>query len=137
MSSDRPQLSVEELYSAALSLDVEQRAQYVISNCADVAMRENLLRRLSDATRAETATGPAGRRAPPAVSVGTRLGHYRIQGALGSGGMGYVYEAVDENLNRTVALKVLPVGRYDESSRMRFRREAEAASALNHPNIVT
>src|SRR4051794_307553 len=92
---------------------------------------------LSDATKTETSTGQVRKHLPPAVSVGTRLGHYRIQGALGSGGMGYVYEAMDENLNRAVALKVLPAGRHDESSRMRFRREAEAASALNHPDIVT
>jgi Tol biopolymer transport system component len=71
------------------------------------------------------------------LSVGKRLGRYRIQRALGSGGMGYVYEAMDEDLNRVVAVKVLPVGRYDETSRKRFRWEAEAASALNHPNIVT
>jgi eukaryotic-like serine/threonine-protein kinase len=129
-------LSLEELYSAAMSLKAEERAQYVLSHCDDPAVREELLRRVSETTRTVTGAG-APRRSPPAISAGARLGHYRIQRALGSGGMGYVYEAIDEDLNRPVAVKVLPLGRYDEPSRTRFRREAEAASALNHPNIVT
>ena len=139
MPSDGPVLSIEELYLAALSLSVERREAYLASHCGDAAMREEVLRRLSEVT--QTVAAGAGnakrRREPPSIVVGKRLGRYRIQRALGSGGMGYVYEAMDEDLNRVVAVKVLPVGRYDETSRKRFRWEAEAASALNHPNIVT
>jgi len=66
------------------------------------------------------------------------LGHYRIVEKLGSGGMGEVYRAYDEHLERDVALKVLPSGTLtDESARKRFRQEALTLSKLNHPNIAT
>src|ERR1035438_10142567 len=72
------------------------------------------------------------------MNPGRRLGHYEIQAQLGSGGMGTVYRALDTRLNRTVALKVLSPGRFEGTSgRGRLMREAQAASALNHPNIVT
>jgi serine/threonine protein kinase len=137
MSSDGPRLSIEELYAGALSLSKDQRAEYLARNCADDAVRQDLVRRLSDETQTVVQGKEGSYRLPPSISLGARLGHYRIQRALGAGGMGFVYEAIDENLNRTVAIKVLPLGRYDEASRIRFRREAEAISALNHPNIVT
>lgn len=70
--------------------------------------------------------------------VGTTLGHYRIEEALGQGGMGVVYKARDLRLARFVAIKVLPPDAMaDASRRRRFVQEAQAASALNHPNIVT
>ena len=69
---------------------------------------------------------------------GEMLAHYRIQTALGSGGMGEVYLAEDTKLNRKVALKILPPHFTINPDRVRrFEREARAASALNHPNIVT
>ena len=71
------------------------------------------------------------------LAPGSILGHCRIQQPLGAGGMGRVYEAADEKLHRTVAIKVLPPGDADEDMRRRFIREAQAASALNHPNIIT
>ena len=70
--------------------------------------------------------------------TGQSLGHYRIVEKIGSGGMGVVYRAQDQHLDREVAIKVLPAGTLsDDSSRKRFRMEALALSKLNHPNIAT
>src|SRR5262245_28812868 len=68
---------------------------------------------------------------------GLVLGRYRILRKLGEGGMGVVYEAEDLRLPRRVAIKVLGDHAASADARARFRREARAASALNHPNIVT
>jgi serine/threonine protein kinase len=75
--------------------------------------------------------------APPASTAPERLGDYRILRELGRGGMGIVYEAVQESLGRRVALKVLPAhARLDARRRLRFGREAAAAARLHHTNIV-
>src|SRR5579862_4353770 len=70
--------------------------------------------------------------------VGQCLGHYLILEQVGAGGMGMVFRASDQQLERDVAVKVLPPGMLaDESARKRFRREALALARLNHPNIGT
>lgn len=66
-----------------------------------------------------------------------RLGHYEISQKIGSGAMGQVYRARDTRLGREVAIKLLPFAVHDPMSLDRFRREAKALAALNHPNIVT
>ena len=72
------------------------------------------------------------------LAPGARVAQYRIEGNLGAGGMGEVFAAFDERLERRVALKFLPAEReLDLVARGRMLREARAASALKHPGIVT
>lgn len=85
-----------------------------------------------------TTEGPSQSFPEPERLIGRRLGRYRIVERIGEGGMGVVYRARDEHLGRDVAVKILPEGTLaDEAARKRFRKEAEALSKLNHPNIQT
>jgi serine/threonine protein kinase len=72
-----------------------------------------------------------------AVPNGTVIGVYRVDGVLGQGGMGIVYRAMDTKLRRPVAIKFLSAALGDPQARRRFQQEAETASSLNHPHIVT
>ena len=70
--------------------------------------------------------------------IGEKFGYYKIHSAIGAGGMGEIYRARDTRLRRDVAIKILPASlMQDDSAIERFMREAHAASALNHPNILT
>ena len=87
-------------------------------------------------------TGTAPPAPPPSIpasalagEIPSRIGHYAITSKLGQGGMGIVYAARDERLQRTVALKTMSTPRGDDVSRQRFWREARAAASVNHPNI--
>src|SRR5438309_6577845 len=72
------------------------------------------------------------------LAIGTKLGRYEIRAKIGEGGMGEVYLAEDTQLHRKVALKILPADLASNKDRMRrFEQEAQAAAALNHPNIAT
>ena len=71
-----------------------------------------------------------------ALEVGSRLGHYNVTALIGEGGMGQVYQATDTNLDRQVAIKVLPDAFSSDPDRLaRFEREAKVLASLNHPNI--
>src|SRR5262245_19836442 len=71
------------------------------------------------------------------LSIESRLGPYKVQSLIGVGAGGEVYRARDTRLNRDVAIKIIPAGNADGLRRRRFEIEARAASALNHPNILT
>src|SRR5450432_3248221 len=74
----------------------------------------------------------------PGLAIGSKFSHYEIVSFLGAGGMGEVYEAWDQTLERNVAVKVLPASQAgNEDALRRFAREAKAASSLSHPGIVT
>src|ERR1700688_2103773 len=119
----------QELVALARGLDPAARKRFLDENCGDEATRVEVERLLTSQTKTISIAA--------ALAPGSVLGHYQIQQSLGAGGMGVVYEAVDQKLHRTVAIKVLPPGLIDEDSRIRFMREAQLASGLNHPNIVT
>src|SRR5262245_26105832 len=71
------------------------------------------------------------------LSAGAKLGPYEIQSAIGAGGMGEVYRAIDMNLGRQVAIKVLPDAFAQDPERVaRFEREAKTLASLSHPNIA-
>jgi pimeloyl-ACP methyl ester carboxylesterase len=92
----------------------------------------------TDASKHERASDRAKGSSPTKFSQNSVLGRYRILSQLGAGGMGEVFLAVDTKLDRKVALKILPANVADDRDRMnRFVQEAKAASALNHPNIIT
>ena len=72
------------------------------------------------------------------LTTGTKIGRYEIRSKIGEGGMGEVYLATDTELDRTVAVKILPERPASDQQRLqRFVQEAKAASALNHPHILT
>ena len=71
------------------------------------------------------------------LEPGTRLGHYDVTALIGEGGMGQVWQATDTQLNRQVALKILPDAFSEDPDRLaRFQREAQVLASLNHPNIA-
>ena len=124
MASDRWR-QIEELYQSALKLRAADRSALLAK--ADSGLRrevEALLAEQSDSTVTQ-------------VAVGFELGTYRIEAPIGEGGMGVVYRALDTKLNRPVAVKFLSNELADAAARRRFQREAQLASALNHPHILT
>ena len=138
---------IEELFHSARALGPDERADFLARSCdGDEGLRREVVALLeSDElgggfleqpaadVAADLLAGGKGR-----LEAGRHVGHYAIRSLLGEGGMGEVYLAEDVRLGRPVALKLLPARFTAEADRVRrFEREARAASALNHPNIVT
>jgi eukaryotic-like serine/threonine-protein kinase len=146
-SSDRWK-EIEALFNESLELAPEARVAFLDQRCgSDARLKKEvwtllesagepmdfLHRSVVDAARDLVAKSEA---AP--ISAGTQIDHYQIISLLGSGGMGQVYLAEDMRLKRKVAIKTLSRSlTHDEVGLRRFEREARAASALNHPNILT
>src|SRR3954454_14678837 len=113
---------VEEIFHRALEHKGPARAAFLDGACSDPEVRRAVEARLDDSGE------PAGGE----LAAGTRLGPYRVEGPIGAGGMGTVYKAMDERLNRPVAIKIASA-RFSA----RFKREAHAIAALNHPYVCT
>lgn len=138
---------IKALFHSALERAADERPAFLADACGgDMALLANVEALIAaDEQSGDFMDAPAYEVAadmlvgnPTGVLEGERLGHYQIIALLGSGGMGDVYLARDTRLGRRVALKLLPDYLTDDESRVRrFKQEARAASALNHPNILT
>jgi eukaryotic-like serine/threonine-protein kinase len=136
---------VKDLFQAARAYSTEQREAFLATACAnDAALRQEVESLLAAHEQPghfldEPAVAAAWRDTAEAeASVGQLIGHYQVERRLGAGGMGVVYLARDTQLGRPAALKLLQANLTQDAARVRrFRQEARAASALNHPNILT
>ena len=147
MKAERWQ-QINDLFQSATELPPQERATFLDEAChGDKGLRREVESLLASYERAANfIESPAFAVAPELLTnddkagalVGESIGHYRIESLIGVGGMGEVYLARDEMLGRKVALKFLPKHLTTDATQLeRFKTEARAASALNHPNILT
>ena len=132
---------IKDVFEAARALPDAARPAYLTQVCAgDATLRQHVEGLLDAHAHADGfLETPALQSTPESSSrklEGHRIGPYLLSARIGAGGMGEVYKARDTRLDRTVAIKVLPVGvSHDAQARERFEREARAVAALNHPHI--
>jgi len=128
---------IKDLLYEAQQLHPEERSAFLDRSCSsDRVLRDEVETLLSSSDEARSSFLESS---PVQVTLmpGTKLGEYEVQKLLGSGGMGEVYRARDQRLRRDVAIKVLPSFLSSDKERLRrFEQEAQAAAALNHPNIL-
>jgi hypothetical protein len=149
MTSERWHM-VRRILESAMELRPTDRAAYLDRECAsNPALRKEVDQYLSMEGKLESGflESPAAEQvrlasttvvAETILTAGSKLGPYEVQALLGAGGMGEVYRACDTRLNRTVAIKVIPLSLSKDPARLqRFEREARAIAALQHPNICT
>lgn len=134
---------IKVMLEGALELPQEERSGFVAKLCSDDGLRrevESFLKLGDEHVRTSLLQLPQAAesvRRPAYLPSGTVLGDYEVQSLLGAGGMGEVYRAYDRRLRRDVAIKVLPRFVSSDPDRLRrFEQEAQAAAALNHPNIL-
>jgi serine/threonine protein kinase len=139
---------IEDLYHSALALSPDAREAFLEKNCGD---DEELRRELVSLLEIKSGSNNFFEQPPLSLAaemfaekakktslIGKQISHYKIIKLLGSGGMGDVYLAEDTKLHRQIALKIVKAEFESDVERIeRFKREARAVSALNHPNIIT
>src|SRR3984957_19162335 len=130
---------IEELYLAASDLGEEERAGLLAGASAEVRDKvEAMLAQPAGSKLADlSGRGLESELSAAQLASGTQVGQYKIESAIGAGGMGVVFRAYDTKLSRPVAIKSLSDDLADAAARRRFQGEAQTASSLNHPHILT
>ena len=138
---------LKNIFTAATEIEISKRGEFLQKACGeDVELRVEIEKLLASFDKAESfLENPAVEEVADLIveedkkfKKDQHFGSYKIISQIGAGGMGEVYLAKDTRLNRQTALKILPADLINDKARLsRFRREAQTASSLNHPNVIT